>query len=232
MSQADYQSLRLTRIRLSKIDPNTGAPVIGATNGYVSNSQIQAQIGVTTIAGASGDQANGDGTVCATFQDPDRLKNVTITLDLCSADPITRSFLTGGQLLTDPSHTNTAVGYQAPSTASTLNTPICFEAWTRAWDGNAQAIGPSTTPNVAYWHWVFPWATFVEDTTTLANAIGTFPCKGISVPNPSITANGPFNDWPIWVADAGGITQCYGYFLDGTAPPAATDARIPVPSGS
>jgi hypothetical protein len=55
--------------------------------------------------------------------------------------------------------------------------------------------------------------------------------KGKSVENAAITANGPFNDWPIWTADNGGVTRCYGYFLD-SALPSATCARIPVPSGS
>lgn len=232
MTQPDYQSLRFTRIRVSKIDPSTGAPLVGTTNAYVSNSQIQLQVGTNITTGDTGEQKNGNGDVCATFEDADRLKNVTLQLDLCSADTILRSFLTGGTLLIDPAHASTAAGYEAPSTAGTLNAPVCLEGWTKAWDGGTQAIAASTTPNAAYWHWVFPWATFVEDTTTLNNGIHTFPMKGKSVENTGITANGPFNDWPLYVAQQGGITRCYGYFLDGTTLPAVTDARIAVPSGS
>lgn len=232
MSQADYQSLRFVRIRVSKLDPTSFAPLVGTQNAYVSNGQIQVQVGTNVTTGDTGEQKNGNGDVCATFQDPDRLKNVTLALDLCAADPILRAFLTGGTLMTDPAHSNLPVGYQAPSVSGVLNAPVCFEGWTKAWDGGSQAVATSTSPNVAYWHWVFPNASFVEDTTTLSNGIATFPVKGISVENTAITANGPLNDWPLWVAQNGGITRCYGYFLDGTTLPVVTDARIAVPSGS
>lgn len=232
MAQADYQSLRFVRIRLSKLTSGTGAPLVGASNGYVSNSQIQAQISMNTETGDDFSQKNGNGETCATSTDADRLKSVGITLDLCSADPILRSFLTGGTLLTDPAQSNLPVGYQAASAAGTLDSPVCLEGWTKAWNGTTQAVPNSTSPSAAYWHWVFPYSKFVEDTTTLSNGIATFPVKGVSTENSGITANGPFNDWPLWVAQNGGITRSYGYFLDATTLPVETDARISVPSGS
>lgn len=232
MSQADYQSLRFVRLRLAKLDPTTFAPLAGSANGYVSNSQIQVQVGTNVTTGDSFEQKNGAGTVCATSTDSDQLKNITLGLDLCSADPILRSFLTGGALMTDPTHSFLPVGYQAPSVTATVQSPVCLEGWTKAWDGGSVAVATSTAAAAPYWHWVFPNCTFVEDTTTLSNGIATFPVKGISVENAAITANGPFNDWPIWAADNGGVTRCYGYFLDATTLPAVTDARIAVPSGS
>lgn len=231
MSQPDYQSLRLARIRVSKINPTTGAPLVGASNGYVSNSQIQLQVGTNITTGDTGIQKNGNGDVCASFEDSDRLKNVTLALDLCSADAILRSFLTGGSLFTDATNSNIPFGYQAPSTAGTLNVPVCLEAWTKAWDGTQQATSVTAGAG-SYWHWVFPWSTFVEDTTTLSNGIHTFPLKGKSVENAAITANGPFNDWGTILGANGGVTRCYGYFLDSTTLPAVSDARIAVPAGS
>lgn len=232
MSQADYQSLRFSRIRVSKLDPTTNAPLVGASNGYVSNSQIQVQVSMNVTTGDTGTQKNGDGATCATFIDADRLTSVGLTMDLCSADPILRSFLTGGTLMTDPTHSFLPVGYMAPSVSGVLDFPVCLEGWTRAWDGSAAAIATSTAALTPYWHWVFPQVNFVEDTFTLANGIATFPVKGVATENPAITANGPFNDWPIWAADNGGVTKCYGYFLDSTTLPTVTDARIAVPAGS
>lgn len=232
MPQADYQSLRFARIRVAKLNPTTFAPLVGTQNGYVSNSQIQVQIGTNVTTGDSFEQKNGDGAVCATFTGADALKNITLTLDLCSADPILRSFLTGGTLMTDPANSFLPVGYQAASVTSTVTAPVCLEGWTRAYDGSVPAVPTTTTPDAAYWHWVFPNCTFVEDTTTLSNGIATFPVKGISVENTALTANGPFNDWPLWAADNGGVTRSYGYFLDATTLPVVTDARIAVPSGS
>jgi hypothetical protein len=231
MTQPCYQSLRCVRIRAAKINSTTGAPVNGASNGVVSSAQIQLQIGVTLNTGDTGTQKNGDGVICATFTDPDTLKNVQLTLDLCSADPILRGILTSGTIFIDPAHTNTPVGMQGLP-VSTSPTPVCFEIWTRAWDGSSQtSAAVSTSPNAAYWHWVFPWVTFVEDQTTLSNGVHTLPLKGTGVANSGITANGPYNDWPVYIADQGGVTSPYGYFLD-SAIPAAVCGYTAVPSGS
>lgn len=231
-AQADYSSLRFSRIRVAKLDPTTFAPLVGTTNGYVSNSQIQVQVGTNVTTGDSFEQKNGEGSVCSAFTGADQLKNITLTLDLCSADPILRSFLTGGVLMTDPAHSFLPVGYQAPSVTATVTAPVCLEGWAHAYDGSAPAVATSTGASAPYWHFVFPNCTFVEDTFTLSNGIATFPVKGVSVENTAITANGPFNDWPLWAAQNGGITRSFGYFIDGTTLPAVTDARIPVPSGS
>lgn len=232
MSQADFQSLRVSRIRVSKLDQTTFAPLVGTQNAYVQDCQIQLQLSMNVTTGDSFEQKTGDGSICATKTDSDRLKSCAISMDLCSADPILRSFLTGGTLFTDPSHSFLPVGYQAPAGTGTLNNHVCLEAWTIAYDGSAVASATSTSTSAPYWHWVFPNASFVEDTTTLSNGFATFPVKGTSVDNPAITSNGPLNDWPIWAANNGGVTTCYGYFLDGTTLPTVTNARIAVPSGS
>jgi hypothetical protein len=232
MTQPCYQSLRAVRIRASKINSSTGAPTVGASNGVVSSAQIQAQIGITITTGDTGTQKNGDGVTCATFTDPDTLKNVTIALDLCSADPILRGILTSGTIFTDPAHASIAAGFQSLAVGSSP-TPVCFELWTRAWDGSSQTSSTTTFGNgvAAYWHWVFPWTTWVEDQTTLSNGIHTLPLKGTGVANSAITANGPFNDWPTYVAQNGGVTQPYGYFLDSQLP-SATCGFTAVPAGS
>lgn len=232
MSQADYQSLRVQRIRVAKLNSTTFAPLVGTTNGYVQDCQIQLQLSMNVTTGDSFEQKDGNGDICATYTAADRLKSVAVSMDLCSADPILRSFLTGGTLMDDPTHSFLPVGYQAPSTSGTLTNRVCLEAWTTAWDGSSVASSTSAGASAPYWHWVFPNCSFVEDTTTLNNGFATFPVKGVSVENSAITANGPFNDWPIWTADGGGVTRCYGYFIDGTTLPTVTDARISVPSGS
>lgn len=232
MSQADYQALRVVRIRVSKLDPTTFAPLVGTQNGYVQDCQIQLQVSMNVTTGDSFEQKDGAGNTCGTATFPDRLKSCAISMDLCSSDPILRSFLTGGTLLTDPTHSFLPVGYQAPAATGTLSNRVCLEAWQLAYDGSTVASATSTGASAPYIHWVFPNASFVEDTTTLNNGFSTFPVKGVSVDNTAITANGPFNDWPIWTADNGGVTTSYGYFLDGTTLPTVTDARIAVPAGS
>lgn len=225
MTSPCFASLRTAAIRIALLDPTTLGPLVGSANGYVSTSQIQVQVGATITTGDSGEQKNGDGAICAAFQDPDRLKDVQLTTELCDNDPQLKAMMTGGNIL----HNAGAVsGMQAPSTSGTLNVPVCFEVWTRAWDGSAQALPSMTSPNIAYWHWVFPCTYWTIDNFNLTNAIHTFPLKGRGSENTAITANGPFNDWPAGVR---GITRCFGYGLDGTLP-TATCAAIAVPSGS
>ena len=58
-----------------------------------------------------------------------------------------------------------------------------------------------------------------------------FTYTGQSTDNSAITLNGPFNDWPSYIADEGGVTTAMGWFQDGTIP-ANTTALESVPSGS
>jgi hypothetical protein len=58
-----------------------------------------------------------------------------------------------------------------------------------------------------------------------------FQFNGIAEENTAFTLNGAFNDFPAYIADEGGVVSAYGRFLDDQIP-AATCARIAVPSGS
>jgi hypothetical protein len=211
-----YGSARFSRVRLSLLDPDTLAPDLGAENGYVINSQILMNMGVVVEEGEEFTQKNGEGEVCQSLQEDSTFKRVTIRLRVCNLDPVLDSLLTGARLFED---SGVAVGAQTPAGGTAIEQPICFEGWTRATDGTGFAFPAATSPDAAYWHWVFPYAhgfTFAD--TELASGIHVFEYNGLGDDNTAITVNGPFNDWPDYIVAAGGVTGARGYFLDGPPP--------------
>lgn len=222
-------SVRLERIRLAKLNPTTRAPLVGANNGYVSDAQVLLRVGVEIETGRDVTQKNGGGRVCASFKESDTFKRATVQLQVCQADPVLESFLTGGGTFADGSNIQ---GVQAPRAGATLENYVALEGWTRAWDGTTQAVPPSTSPDVAYWHWVFPMTSgWVPNDFDLGDGVHLFQFNGIAEENTAFTLNGAFNDFPAYIADEGGVVAAYGRFLDDQIP-AATCARIPIPSGS
>lgn len=229
-SPACYGSFRLERIRFALLDPDTLAPSPGANHGYVIDSQTVLNVGDVNETGDTVTVKNGGGRICVDAQDDDTFKRVALQLSVCSRDPLVEYFLMGARLFRDDSAR--IVGAQTPVAGSATNQPICIEAWSRAWDGTSQAISPTTSPELSYWHWVFPYSHgFTMQAVDLGNAGQVFQYNGLSDDNPAITLNGPFNDWPSYLADEGGVVGARGYFLD-TAPPDATCAMITVPAGS
>ena len=226
-----YSSVRLERVRLAQLNPSTLQAQTGAGHGYVIDSQVLLTVGTEIEEGDEFTQKNGGGRLCASVREDDLFKRVTLSLQVCNADPVLESFLTGARLFRDGSAN--AIGVQAPAADTALTTAVCLEAWSRAWDGTQQGIPAVTSPNVAYHHWVFPYAHgFTVQDFDLANGITLFQFDGLGDENSAITLNGPFNDWPASIADEGGVVGAYGRFFDGATLPSATCATITVPAGS
>lgn len=222
-----FQSLQASRFRVTQLDAN-GAPVTGAGHGYVSDAIVDLTLTLVFTTGADVVQLNGSGAQCATFKDIDRLKRVDLALNLCQLDAQLIAFMTeqptfnmGGQ----------PIGWQFPaSTQQSLN-GVALEVWTRAWDGGAQAVPAFTSPNIAWWHWVFPKTQWTVGNLKMDSGFMVVPMSGSSFENTRLTANGPYNDYPTGVAGPGGVTHSGGVFLDSNVPAAAC-ATITVPAGS
>lgn len=227
MTQACPSSLRAERIRVATLT-TAGAPSTGAKKGYVSDAQIKVDLSPEIETGDSGTQKNGGGRICASFADPDRIARVSVSMDLCQFDAELVAMLTQGSTY---QYSTEVVGYQPPLTTDDLDVPVCLEVWTRAWNGSSQLAHASQGGDVTYIHWVFPFCKFTLGNVTLDGAIHVLPVSGKSEENDALTANGPFNDWPSWVANAGGVQSCFAWFFDDT-PPSATCGAITVPSGS
>lgn len=206
-------SLDLCGIRVAKLTSG-GAPSTGASNGYFSDAPIKLQVTVTTEAGTDETQKNGCGALMATLQEPDKIKGIEFALDLCQLDAELLEIQTGGSVFVSGGN---AVGAQLPAVGAEPP-PVCFEGWSKAWDGDAQVVAPLTTPNATYIHWVFPFTRWVQGAFTLEHKLLVIPVTGKGSENTHITANGPFNDWPVAVTGAGGVTRLGGWFFDATLP--------------
>lgn len=222
-----FASLQACAIRVSKLT-TAGAPNAGSTNGYVSDALVSVQASVNLQTGDEFTQKDGCGNIAQYFKDCDHIKSLTFTMNLCQLDAQLISFLTEGTLFTSGGN---GIGFEYPAVTADCPSGVCFEVWTKAWDGTQQAVPTFTSPDAAYWHFVFPKTQWVLGNIQLDNSIMVVPVTGQGFENSSITANGPFNDWPAAVAGQGGVTAVGGAFLDATLPTASC-ATIAVPAGS
>lgn len=224
MSSTCIASVDLCAIRVSKLTAG-GAPLTGANNGYVSEGAIKLEIGVEVETGEEKTIKNGCGTLMSVLKDPDTSKGLTLATDLSQLDAYLNEMLAGSQTFTSGGN---AIGFQFAAVGSTP-TPVCFEAWSKAWEVDRQLVAPFTTPNPTYIHWVFPNTQWVQGQLTAEHDIAVVPLTATGKENPQITANGPFDDWPAAVAAVGGVTRIGGWFYD-SAIPAVTCDRIAVTS--
>jgi len=211
-----YTSISLCNLRIAKLLAS-GAPKTGAGNGYNTNAPIKLDISVEVSTGDDKELKNGCGLVMATFKEPDKIKRLNLSMDLSQLDMDVISFLDGSDTFSSGAE---VIGMQFPSVTSELTTVTCVEAWSKAWDGGQQAVDPFTTPDVTYFHWVFPLTKWVQGDKTIEDELMVVPMNGTSEENSHITANGPFNDWPAEIAGPGGITRIGGVFLDDSIPTA------------
>lgn len=219
MAGTCYTSLQLCALRVALLQ-SSGRPPTPVTNkGYVTDAAIKLDVSVQLRAGKDLEQQNGCGAVCAAFKQPDRIKRLDLKMDLCQFDAQLVGMLTGGGVISSGGN---AIGYQFPATTGSVDPlPVCIEAWSRAWQGNQQAVPAFTSPNAAYIHWVFPFTLWTHGQFAIEDALMVLPMTGQAQENRNITINGPYDDWPAAVVAAGGITQVGGWFLDATLPTVA-----------
>lgn len=197
-----------------------GAPVAGANNGYVTNL-VSVETSVNVEEGDEFVQKDGCGDICARFVDCDKVKGVDATLNICTFDAQLVGLVTGGTEFVDPG-TADVMGVQIPGVSAACPGAISLEWWCYAQDGASQAT-PDVAPAGAYWHFVIPYLKFRLGDVTYENGIPILPLVGKGSENPNITQNGPFNDWPTGVANAGGVTSPFGYWLESSMPSAACE---------
>lgn len=209
MTSTCFASVDLCGIRVAKLTA-AGAPLTGANNGYISDAPIKLDINVIVETGEEKTVKNGCGAVMATLKDPDTIKRVELAMDLSLLDAYLNEILVGSQTFSSGGN---AIGSQFPAVGSTPG-PVCFEALSKAWDVDQQAVPAFTSPDPAYIHWVFPFTRWAQGQSTLEHDITVWPVTAIGSGNSQITANGPFDDWPAAVAAAGGVTRIGGWFFD------------------
>jgi hypothetical protein len=217
----------------------TGAPNTGNNNGYVTTNLMSADVKADIEKGADETIINALNNVCQEFRDCDRLKSIDLTIEVCSLEPDLLNLLLGGVKFTSPgsgvysaAQSGRAVGLQFPLPTDPCNNGVCVEFWQLAWDSSSQATSSLfTATSLTYVHWVFPKILFQISDFKISDKFTTFKLNGIARVNPKITANGPFDDWDLAVANAGGVTGLGGFFYDDEFPAAACNL-INVPSAA
>lgn len=197
----------------------TGAPNVGASRGYTSNILTELTVTPQVEEGEEDTVKAANGNICQTFEECDRLKSVDLEMSVCSLEPALCSLLSGGRTFTQAAQT---LGWEFPLPTDACNNGVCSEFWQLAWDQNTQAtssIFAGTT--LTYIHWVFPRVLWMVSDYTISSSFTIFKFTGKAKVNTKITANGPFDDWELGVAQAGGMTGLGGYFLDDTVPTAS-----------
>lgn len=221
-----FGSLQVCAVRVAKLDAN-GSPLTGSGNGLVTDALIDATIDPDVETGTSSRIKNACGNICATFKGCDTLLGVNLSMNLCELDAQLLSFLVGGDTILDlgGAGAGDVIGMELPGVSDACPNGVSLEMWSKAWDSDQQATPPflgGTT--AAYFHWVFPRTKWQIGSLNFEEDFMTVAVNGYGEANANITTNGPFDDWPTDVAARGGITNCGGFFLQGSIPTASCDA--------
>lgn len=214
-----YSSVQFMGIRVTKVDV-AGHPVVGSKNGYFTKAVIDATPQPDLQAATENTQVRGDGAVCSSFKDCDILKRFKLDLTLCHLDAGLLAFLTGATVITDVA-TGLAIGFESSGPNTPCPNGVILEAWSKAWNGSAQAA-PDFAGNAAtYFHFVFPRYTAQLGQMKIDQGILQVPVTGQSNVNAFMTVNGPYDDWPSSVATRGGVSQPMAVFMDTSFPTVA-----------
>ncbi len=197
-------------LRAARLGP-TGAPVVGAENGYSSDAVVKLSLSPETRAGKEVDKENGRGDVCLTFKRPDSIIRYNVELEICDPDPELTELLAGGFVIRDNAST-VSKGYRAPRLGTVPNpNGVSLEGWAQALDafGSPQAATP-------YMRYALPRVYLTQGEFSLEpDAVGnTF--TGYAVENPAWGATGPFKDW-----NGGSADSAWQRYLTNTLPASA-----------
>lgn len=187
MATVDLHSLQVCRMRLARLESD-GTPDAGTGNLAVTDQLITMTVGVELSEGDDFEQKNGCGAVCLTYKDCDRVKRLTLSMDLCTAEPqITELVIGAGDVLTNGS--GDAVGYAYPEVGSSdCPLGVSTEIWTKN-------ISDGTVDPVLPWiWWVAPKTFWQFGDKTFENNPMVHSFTGFGQQNEN-WGNGPGNDW-------------------------------------
>lgn len=198
--------------------------------GYATDSVELAKIGTTNDTINEVLRRNGCGSIVTRVPQQVAVKGSSVSIDVTKWERDLIQLMCGGDTIIAPGgHTG---GYTAATLADGPPNPVCIEMWSKAWDGTVPAVTAQSTPNPSYHCWVMPFvrcSLSSQFQVALGDTVWTITGEGSE--NPNMAADGPFDDWPTWVANAGGFTSSFGEY-DSSVLPVSTCGLISVPAGS
>lgn len=178
-------------IRVAKLNATTGAPVAGASQGYISDALVSVAFEPEYVDGAEITQDNACGNRVIDYRAPDQFRRGNVTIQLATPDPYLSALLSGGTVLTGSGGDAGRIGFAAPPLGVLNTTPISVELWAKRPDmatGGLDADSP-------YAKWVYP---LIRD----LRLVGYTQENGPFLPSFTGRAfendnwgNGPWNDW-------------------------------------
>lgn len=139
------------------------------------------------------ERKSASGAVCLTYFAFGPLKRLTMSMDLCSANPELQALLVGGARL----ESSGAVGFGWPEVGVTqaCGTAAYYGVGLEAWTLNVGADG-TTDPTFPYLHWLFPRTLWRVGDKNFENDAMTHSFDGLGLQN-SQWLDGPDADWPV-----------------------------------
>lgn len=142
-------SILCERIRVCALGA-TGAPLVGPTSQYVTDSVVKITWSQAVEAGLEMVQRNGGGNLCVMRKTPDLVKWGEVTVDICAPDPELEWLLTGGTLLIQGTNGAT-IGLQEPALGlDPVPYGVSIEAWSDTEENGQEA------PTNQLFHWLWP----------------------------------------------------------------------------
>lgn len=210
-------SVSFNRLRVGRLGA-TGDVMVGATNGFVSGSQIELADTPDIERGIEITQRNGAGELCVEYRDPDVVKRRNLTLSICGVEDELFELITGALLIQNA--TPATIGHADPPLGEVPNpNGISIEGWSK------NLVNGSQSPTLPWFRWLYGktygW-TRGEDRLLHGQKAWTF--TGIAVENPALRADGPFSDWD------GPVDRVRAVYRTADAPPAAGIGYVAVPA--
>lgn len=179
-----YTPINICASRTTQLLAN-GQPDYAANGPVVTHIPVSVGVSPQVTEGALLEQLDGCGNICASLQQPDRLSNINLAMNLCKRDYGLLGMISNGPVFTSGSN---AIGFALPDPELPI-LPVLFETWQIAQEGSA-GTGQ-------YIHSVFPFVTWSMGDSTMENGVRVETWNGKVSPNDiGFDAGGPFNDWP------------------------------------
>jgi len=178
-------SVQALRMRIARLAADGSTPA-AASSMYVTDTLVKIDLKPEYVTADEVEEKNGSGNICLAYRPQDVLKDVALTLTVCSMDEELAELLGGGTVLTAAGNT---VGHALPAIGQpAMPNGISIEFWTLAILNGA----PATT-NPYRW-WALP-RCFLKRSDASYDSKGHLPVfEGFANEN-SNWGNGPNNDW-------------------------------------
>jgi hypothetical protein len=177
-------------IRVAHLGPD-GVPLVGVTEGYISDALVSVAFEPEYQDGAEVTQDNACGDRIVDYKAPDIFRWGNVTIQLATPDPYLAAFLSGGTTIVGSGPDIDRIGWAAPPLGTLDENPISMELWAKRPDkatGSLDAASP-------YARWAYPLVKNLRlGSWTHENGPILPEFTGQAFENPS-WGNGPWDDW-------------------------------------